>query len=258
MLNKFILFCLICGLTFSLTAQNYRAGRRSRSLRGTQNVVVPQTVQKSQEKNVSQQKANPALNSKEKAAGKKYDPRIPGLTQADISKILDDYIRKKILEKKTEKDLKKCTREQFFYQSDYFEMFMKYRSLIKNFELVEVSKVKMEWYQRYGAELVKFKPIAEELYIAVSKLSQSRYEAALEKFQKQQEACLHFLKEKPPRITKQEYQALLLKNTKIRQQNYLKMQQEKRELAMKRRQEQLKQLQQKNQPNQKPAQGGAK
>ncbi|MBR4663805.1 MAG: hypothetical protein IKO93_08025 [Lentisphaeria bacterium] len=128
---------------------------------------------------------------------------------------------------------------------------MKYRSLIKNFELVEVSKVKMEWYQRYGAELVKFKPIAEELYIAVSKLSQSRYEAALEKFQKQQEACLNFLKEKPPRITKQEYQALFLKNTKIRQQNYLKKLREEREAAMKRRQEQLKQLQQKNQPQKK-------
>ena len=248
MLNKILLFCLICGLACSLTAQNYRASRRSRTRRGTQNVAVQAPAE---------MKPEPAPAPKNKAAakkqptGKKYDPTKPKLTEDAVKKILDEYIRKKVLERKIPKRLKDCKSEEFFSQSECSNMLGDYKKLTENFELTEVTRIKPDWYKRYGAELEKFKPIAFEMYVAMRKLSDPLFEAAIAKFQKQQEACLNFLKEKPPRITKEEYQALLLKNTKIRRQNYLKRLQAEREAAIKRRQEQLKQLQQKTQPQKK-------
>jgi len=258
MWNKILLFCLICGLSCSLTAQNYRAGRRSRSRRGTQNVSVQVPAAEKPEKPAAAAKNNEAAKSKNQPAGKKYDPSKPKLTVEAVKKILDENIRKKVLERKIPKRLKDCKSEEFFSQSECSNMLSEYKNLADNFELTEVTWVKPDWYKRYGAELEKFKPIAFEMYVAMRKLSDPLFESAVAKFQKQQEACLKFLKERPPRITKQEYQALLLKNTKIRRQNYLKMLQEKRQAEIKRRQAQLKQLQQKNQQNQKPAQGGAK
>lgn len=258
MLNKIILFCLICGLTCSLTAQSYRASRRNRSRRGTQNVSVQVPAAEKQEKPAAATKNHAVAKNQNQLTGKKFDPSKPKLTEETVKKILDENIRKKVLERKIPNRLKECKSEDFFSRAECSNMLSDFKKLTDNFELTEVTRIKPDWYKRYGAELEKFKPIAFEMYVAMWKLSDPMFESAIAKFQKQQEACLNFLKEKPPRITKQEYQALLLKNTKIRQQNYLKMLQEKREAAMKRRQEQLKQLQQKNQQNQKPAQGGAK
>lgn len=247
MWNNIFLFCLIFGLTCSLAAQNYRAGRRSRSRRGTQNVSVQVPTAEKQEKPAAATKNNAAAKARKQPAGKKYDPSKPKLTEEAVKKILDENIRKKVLERKIPKRLKDCKTEEFFSQSECSNMLSEYKNLTDNFELTEVTWVKPDWYKRYGAELEKFKPIAFEMYVAMRKLSDPLFESAIAKFQKQQEACLKFLKEKPPRITKEEYQALLLKNTRIRRQNYLKMLQEKREAAMKRQQEQLKQLRQKSQ-----------
>lgn len=263
MSNKLILILLTGLLTLALDAQSYRASRRSRSRRGTQNIAIQQPVEEKQpEKAAAAAKNNTAAKPSNQPAGKKYDPSKPKLTEDAVKKILDENIRKKVLERKIPKRLNDCKSEEFFSQSECSNMLSEYKNLADNFELTEVTRIKPEWYKRYGAELEKFKPIAFEMYVAMRKLSDPLFDAAVTKFQKQQEACLKFLKEKPPRITKDEYQALWQKNTKIRRQNYLKMLQEKREAAMKRRQEQLKQLQLKNQPknqvNQKSAQGGVK
>ena len=251
MSNKIILFCLVFGLTCSLAAQSYRANRRSRYRRGTQNVSVQVPAAEKQEKPAAAAKNNAAAKSKNQPPGKKYDPAKPKLTEEAVKKILDENIRKKVLERKIPDKLKDCKAEEFFSQSECSNMLTEYKNLTNNFELVEVTRIKQEWYQQYGELLAKFTPIALEMYFSMRKLSDTRFAAAIAKFQKQQEACLEFLKEKPPRITKEEYQALLLKNTRIRRQNYLKMLQEKRQAEIKRRQAQLKQLQQKNQPKKK-------
>ena len=150
----------------------------------------------------------------------------------------------------------------FISRLDFSILISQYMSLMKDFELTEVSHIPMDWYQRYEAELRKFGSLVNEMTIALRTRSNGRYVAAVQKFKEQQKACLKFLKAKPPRISKEQYEALVLKNTKIRQQNYLKRLQEERAAAMKRRQEQLKQLQLKNQPknqvNQKPASGTGK
>ena len=100
-------------------------------------------------------------------------------------------------------------------------------------------------HEKYYEELEKFKPVAFEMYVAMRKLSDSRFASAVEAFKKRQEACLNFLKEKPPRISSEQLAALRKKNTRIRQQNYLKQLQEKRQLEIKRREEMLKQKNQK-------------
>ena len=128
-----------------------------------------------------------------------------------------------------------------------------YSSLVDNFELTEVSLIQLEWYQKLQAELRKFGPIINEMTIGLRTQSHERYAVGMAKFKAHQKACLDFMKAKPPKISKEQYDALVLKNTKIRRQNYQAELQREREAAAQRRQEMLKQQQQKQQQNQQPA-----
>ena len=262
MSNKIFSFCLIFGLFFSLSAQSYRASYRNRTRRGTQNVSVQQQKEKTQPKKEDKKQSSQKETKRSNAGLTRFDPRIPELTEAKVKSVLEEKIRKKLLEKEIASTIKETTKDNYFSQSECSSLLSAYSSLQNHFELIEVTRIKPEWYKRYGAELEKFRQLADAMYFSLRRYSETEFENAVEKFKAQQEACLKFLKEKPPRISSGEYQALFKKNTQIRQQNYLKKLKEEREAAMKRRQEMLKQLQQKNQQknqqNQKPAQSGVK
>jgi hypothetical protein len=251
-----------------LTAQSYRASRRNRNRRGTQTTSVEQkkTKETNKKKTDSSAATNPSQSSSNKPSAK-FDPKKPILTQKQIDsgmneirqRLLECKIREKMADRKDDdgedspedeekkEDAKKSKKDTFISRLDFSIMLSRYKTLIDNFELTEVSRIRPEWYQQFQTELGKFGPIINEMTIAMRAESSGRYAAAVQKFKAHQKACLKFLKEKRPKITSEEYQALLLKNTRIRQQNYQKMLQEKRQAAMKRRQEELKQLQQKNQ-----------
>ena len=267
MWNKFIVILLVGLLAFSLSAQQYRNYRRNRGRSGQ-----PATVQ--QKKTAKKTSAQTVASTTEKtpAAKNKFDPKKPLLTQKQIDsgmneirqRLLECKIRDKMADRKDgdeeeppedeekKEDAKKSKKDTFISRLDLSIMLSRYKSLIDNFELTEVSRIRPEWYQKFRTELDNFGPIINEMTIAMRTESNGRYVAAVKKFKAQQEACLKFLKEKPPRISKEQYEALVLKNTKIRQQNYLKKLKEEREAAMKRRQEMLKQLQQKNQQKNQP------
>ena len=279
MSNKILLFCLVCGLTCSLAAQSYRANRRSRTRKGTQNVSVQQQSINTKDSDIkkSTSEGKVPASGKDTSPSGKLDFKKADLTLTAVKNV-EEQLKKKLLERKIPSKLsssasntvdeagenqeneKKAASEKFTFFSviDYSIQTAPFSMLIKNFELTEVSWVPQSWYQDYLKELDKFKPIITEMRLAIQTHSDSKYRAAADKFKKHQEACLKLLKQKRPRISTIAHDSLVLQNTKIRRQNYLKLQQKKREAAMKRRQEQLKQLQQKNQQNQKPAQGGAK
>ena len=284
MLNKLILIVLVGLLSFSLDAQSSRYGRR----RSRQNTRQNPTVKEQPLNNASAKKQTGSTekkqSSKKSAAQLASKFNKPALTLNYINSVLDSEIKKRLLESKLpaklpghkdddedtseddgkKNDGKKDSDEKqekttFISRLDFAILMSQYNALITNFELTEVTGIRPEWYQQYQTELRKFGPIINEMTIAVRARSSDRYAAGLHTFKEHQKACLKFLKTKPPRITKEQYQALWQKNTQIRRQNYLKRLQEEREAAMKRRQEQLKQLQQKNQPknqgNQKTKQG---
>lgn len=248
MSNKIFSFCLIFGLFCSLSAQSYRASYRNRTRRGTQNVSVQQQKEKTQPKKEDKKQSSKKETKRSNAGLTRFDPRKPDLTEAKVKSILEETIRKKLLEKEIASTIRETTKDNYFSQSECSSLLSAYNSLQNHFELIEVTRIKPEWYKRYGMELEKFRQVADAMYFALRRYSETEFEDAVEKFKAQQEACLKFLKEKPPRISSGEYQALFKKNTQIRQQNYLKKLKEEREAAMKRRQEMLKQLQQKNQP----------
>ena len=285
MLNKLILMVLIgMLLSLSLNAQSSRYGRR-RSRQTTQ-----QSLFDKEQKNDASAK-NQIDSTKKKQSSKKNSSQSelskfkkPTLSKNTVSYILDTEIKKQLLERKipakipgfksTDEDSQdddnqnendkptdsgNTEKNKFLSQMGLAILISRYSSLIANFELSEVTGVRQEWYQQLLGELQKFGLIINEMETAIRIQSNSRYAAAVQKFKDHQKACLNFLKEKPPKLSKEEYTALVLKNTKIRQQNYLKRLREEREAAMKRRQEQLKQLQQKNQPkNQGTTQSGVK
>ena len=291
MLNKLILMVLIgMLLSLSLNAQSSRYGRR-RNRQTTQQSLFD----KEQKNDASAKKQTDS--TKKKQSSKKNSSQSaakfnkPTLTLNQVSSVLDNEIKKRLLEckmsaklpgrknidddesedeedsesdRKTESGEKKETdrkkaKPTFISRLDFASMMSDYNSLIANFELTEVTGIRPEWYQQYQTELRKFGSIVNEMTLAVRVHSSERYAAGVQKFKAHQKACLNFLKEKPPKLSKEQYEALVLKNTKIRQQNYLKRLREEREAAMKRRQEQLKQLQQKNlQKNQGTTQGGSK
>ena len=266
MSNKIFSFCLIFGLFCSLSAQSYRAGYRNRTRRGTQNVSVQQQKEKTQPKKEDKKQSSQKETKRSNAGLTRFDPRKPELTEAKVKSILEEKIRKKLLEKEIASTIKETTKDNYFSQSECSSLLSAYSSLQNHFELIEVTRIKPEWYKQYGEKLEGFRQSADAMYFALRRYSEPEFEMAVEKFRKHQEACLDFLEKKPPRISKEQYEALVLKNTKIRQQNYLKRRREEQEAAMKRRQALLKQLQQKNQPknqpknqqNQKPASGGTK
>ena len=259
MWNKIILCCLICGLACSLAAQNYRTSRRSRNRRGTQNISVQQQKEKTQPKKEDKKQSSQKETKRSNAGLIRFDPRKPELTEARVKSILEETIRKKLLEKEIVSTIRETTKDNYFSQSECSSLLSAYSSLQNHFELIEVTRIKPEWYKQYGEKLEGFRQSVDAMYFALRRYSEPEFEKAVEDFRKQQQVCLKFLKEKPPKISKEQYTALVLKNTKIRQQNYLKRLREEREAAMKRRQEQLKQLQQKNQPkNQGTTQSGGK
>ena len=262
MSNKIFSFCLIFGLFCSLSAQSYRASYRNRTRRGTQNVSVQQQKENTQSKKEDKKRSSQKETKRSNAGLTRFDPRKPDLTEARVKSILEEKIRKKLLEKEIASSIKETTKDNYFSQSECSSLLSAYSSLQNHFELIEVTRIKPEWYKQYGEKLEGFRQSADAMYFALRRYSEPEFAKAVEKFRKHQEACLDFLGKKPPRISSSEYEALVKKNTKIRQQNYLKRLQEERAAAMKRRQEQLKQLQLKNQPknqqNQKPAQAGGK
>lgn len=235
--------------SLSLNAQSSRYGRRRNSQQNMKQKNTRQTSQ--QQKTETQQrlqktsdlKEEKKVNTKQKDRdlSRRFDSRKPVLTESAVKKILEDRIQKGLLERELAPNIKSSTTETFLSQSECSSILSEYKNLVNNFELVEVTRIKPEWYKRYGEELVKFQKIVDALYFSIRRSSNEQYEDAVDKFQKQQEACLKFLKEKPPKISKNEYEALFVKNTKIRQQNYLKRLQQEREAAAKRRQEYIRQ-----------------
>lgn len=281
MLNKIIVFCLVGSLCFSLTAQSYRSSRRNRNRRGTQSVSVEQKKTKETNKKKNAPSAVPATSSQSSSnkPSAKFDPKKPLLTQKQIDSGMNE-IRQRLLECKIrekmpggskdddgedsqedeekKEDAKKSKKGIFISRLDFTIMLSRYKSLTDNFELIEVSRVRPEWYQQFQTELRKFGPIINDMTVAVRADSTGRYAAAVRKFKAQQKACLKFLKEPQPKISKEQYEALVLKNSKIRLQNYRKQLEEKRRAELLRQQEQLKRLQQRSQGTQKSASGTGK
>ena len=284
MWNKLLLILFAGMLSFSLSAQQYRRYRSRRGRdRSTQTTTVQQTKteekteKKTEKKTAAQQKSRASTRKSSSSAKGKFDPRKPVLTQSFIDSVMNGQIRQKLLEckipaklpgskdddentedgEKTE-DSGKPEKTVFISRLDFSILLSQYKSLTADFELTEVSRIPLEWYQKYEAELRKFGLIVNELTIALRIRSNGRYAAAVQKFKAHQKACLNFLKQKPPRISKEQYEALVLKNSKIRLQNYLKQQEEKRRAALQRQKDQLKQLQQRSQGNQKQTQGAGK
>ena len=278
MWNKFLLILFVGALTFSLSGQQYRRTRRTRG-RDVQTTTVQQ--KKTEEK----KSAKPAAGtpSRKSAAEKvKFDPAKPDLTQSQIDYVMNSQIRKRLLEYKISEKLPGSANDNedapgngekpedgekkpetggkpekftFISRLDFAILMSRYKTLLSNFELIEVSRIRPEWYQRFQTELDKFAPIINEMTIALRAGSNERYADCVKKFKAHQKACLDFLKEKPPRISREQYDALVLKNSKIRLQNYLKRLKEEREAAIKRREEMLKQQ---TQPQKQPSKNESK
>ena len=285
MWNKLLLILFVGTFAFSLSAQQYRRYRSRRGRdRSTQTTTVQQTKteekteKKTEKKASAQQTSQTSARKSSSYATRKFDPRKPALTQSYIDSVMDGQIRQNLLECKilaklpgsktvdddNDEDEEKPSADAkpektvFISRLDFAIQMSRYSSLMANFELTEVTGIPLNWYQQYRTELNKFGPIINEMTIAVRARSAGRYAVAVQKFKAQQKACLKFLKEPKPKISKEQNEALVLKNSKIRLQNYLKLQEEKRRAALQRQQERLKQLQQKNQQNKKPAQGAGK
>ena len=290
MSNKLILILLAGLLTFSLDAQSYRSRRRNRQ---TSRQSQTTTSAKEQKDDASAKKRTSSTEKKQ--SSKKNAQSVsrfnkPTLTLDQVNAVLDTGLKKRLLEckisakmpgrKKTYEDAsedeedseadgkpeaagkmkedEKKTKTTFISRLDFASMMSDYNSLMANFELIEVTRIPMSWYQRYQTELRKFGSLVNEMTLAVRVRSDGRYAAAVQKFKAHQKVCLNFLKQKPPRLSKDQYEALVQKNTQIRRRNYLKQQEEKRQAELKRQQEQRKQLQQRSRGNQKPAQGSGK
>ena len=277
MWNKIIaLTVLSVFLTVPLAAQNYNRRTRGR-------IVTTRQQEKTTQKKTTETTTKKSAQDKKKKTdpagpASKFDPQKPVLTQSQIDGVMNDQIRQRLLEitvpaklpgfeedaedddeeedkKADKKEEDKQEKGTLISRLDLAIVLAHYSSLLGNFELCEVSNIRQEWYLQYQAELRKFGPIINEMTIAVRTQSKERYRAAVKKFKEHQEECQKFLKQKPPRLTREQHQALVTKNSKIRLQNYLKQLQAEREAAAKRRQEMLKQQQQKNQPK-KPTPAG--
>ena len=282
MLNKLILILLAGLLTLSLDAQSYRSRRRNRQ---TTRQSQPEKDQKKEDsakkQNSSTAKKQISKKSSSSSALSKF--KKPVLTQDTVSYVLDTEIKKQLLERKLpakipgskssdgdnqDEDSQEgkakpegsgnTGKNKFLSQMGLAILISRYKSLIANFELTEVTGIPQEWYQHLLAELQKFGLIINEMEIAIRIQSNGRYAAGLQKFKAHQKVCLKFLKETPPKISKEQYEALVLKNTQIRRRNYLKQQEEKRRAELQRQKEQLKQLQQKSRGNQKQTSGGSR
>ena len=276
MSNKLILILLAGLLALSLDAQSFRSRRRTRQ---TSRQSQTTTAKEQSQETVSKKQARQATKkTTEKSSSQSGTSRFkkPGLTRNYINYVLDNEIKKQLLERKIAPRLPKTNTKQeddedsetqvkekeekfrFFSQIDLTIHMASYRNLLKHFELTEVSMIPLSWYKQLEGELDKFMPVIGEMSLAIQDSSDSRYQAAAAKFKAHQAACLKFLKEPKPKISKEQYEDLVKKNTQIRLEKYRKQQAEKRRAALQRQQEQFKKLQQKSQGNQKPAQGAGK
>ena len=255
MSNKLFLIILIGLLSFSLHAQKYRYRRNRQTSRQEQSGKNQKKDAPIPTPGSPAAKPAPAQNSAPPAASKFQKP---ALTRNFINYVMDNLIKKQLLERKIPTKLpgfddseeevaedgekpeegKKPDKKTLISRLDFSILMSQYQSLIDNFELTEVTYIRHAWYLQFQTELRKFGPIINEMTIAVRTRSKERYAVGMNRFKAHQKACLDFLKGKPPRISQEEHEALVLKNTRIRRQNYLKQIQE--ESGAQRRQEQQK------------------
>lgn len=282
MSTKFLLIVLSGLLVCPVFAQKMRYRPRSRKPTTTQQqsqTTTSTTTQKTDEKKTAEQKTAPAVPARtttpsapSTAGLGRFDPKKPGLTQKYVDYVMDDVIRKELLERKfpaklptykktdeEEEDAeqakdKKPEKFRILSQIDYMILLNRFRSLTKHFELTEVTNIRPVWFERYLAELSKFDPIVYQLNRAVQERSNERYIRAVQLFKNQQDVCLRMLKEKKPGLTAEERAALQKKNMQLRIDNRRKQRQaelQRRQAELKRRQEE--QLKQQKQQQQKPA-----
>lgn len=272
MSNKFLLILLSVLLAGPVFAQKTRYRPRTRRQTATQQ---PAQKEQKKEKTTRTPPTGPAQTPAASAGKKSGKSELltfqkPSLTLNHVNYVLNTKIKERLLERKVPAKLpkrrageevddpengenpgggegKKKEKVTFISRLDFAILMSDYSSLVDNFELTEVSLIRLEWYQKLQAELRKFGPIINEMTIGLRTQSHERYAAGMAKFKAHQKACLDFMKEKPPKISKEQYDALVLKNTQIRRQNYLARLQREREAAAQRRQEMLKQQQQKQQ-----------
>lgn len=277
MSTKLLLILLSGLLICPVFAQKMRYRPRRQTTTQQQQTTTSPSAQKKDEKKTTEQKTAPAApartsSSTATAGSGRFDPKKPGLTQRYVDYIMDDVIRKELLERKfpaklptykkvdeedeeeeKEKDKnKKPEKFRILSQIDYTIMLNRFRSLTTHFELTEVTNIRPVWFERYLAELGKFDPIVYQLNQAVQERSNERYIRAVQLFKNQQDVCLRMLKEKKPGLTTEERAALQKKNMQIRIDNRRKQRQaelQRRQAELKRRQEeQLKQQKQQQKP----------
>ena len=284
MSNKLLLILLSGLLVCPAFAQKTRYRPRTRRPTTAQQQTPQKEQKKEQKKENASSVQNPAGPARKPAAptGKKSGKselltfQKPALTLNYVNYVLKTKIKDQLLERKIPAKLpkrrageeedpedgenpedgekkdggRKKEKVTFISRLDFAILMSEYSSLIDNFELTEVSLIRLEWYQKLQAELRKFGPIINEMTIGLRTQSHERYAVGMAKFKAHQKACLDFMKEKPPKISKEQYEALVLKNTRIRRQNYQAQLQREREAAAQRRQEQLKQQQEQKQQEQ--------
>ena len=291
--KKYILVIFVFLFALSLSAQTY-SRRRFRSRRSTtaaaQQSNQEQTGKKKDAANASEPaktgKSAKSSQSKKTERRGSFDPSKPSLTLVFVTKITTE-LKKQLLERKIsgklpgppenpeeadastsesgpdEKQPEKKEKFDTVSQIDYRIYTTRYRRLVNHFELEEATGIQRAWYKQFLAELDKFEPILFQLYLAIRHHSHDKYRVAVRKFEQHQKACLQFMETaQKSKLGKDQLAALKEQNTRIRRLNYLKQQEEKRRAALQRQQEQLKRLQQKNQPKnlgkQTSAQGSGK
>lgn len=185
------------------------------------------------------QSAPAAVPARRDMRSLRFDPRRPSLSTSVISKLMDDQIRKGLLEKKLPEKLEDLKAENSFTNAQISQLLFAYEVLTKNPDLEEVSKVSLRWYTAYADLLKPFAKIVERMVYAKHANSQTRYAAALEDFQKQQQTCLSFLKKRQPRLNSE--QLLKIRNANIRRRRA-----EYNARLKKEREERLKKLQEEN------------
>ncbi len=199
-------------------------------------LAVPVSAQ-TQTKTPTKQTA--ATQARQELRSRRFDPRNPSLSATIISNLLDGQIRKKLLEKKQPEKLEDIKEDNSFTNAQISQLLFAYEVLTKNPDLEEVSRVPLRWYTAYGDLLKPFGKIVERMNYARHGNSQTRYAAALEDFQKQQQTCLSFLKKRQPRLTSE--QLLKIRNANIRRRRA-----EYNARLKKEREERLKKLQEEN------------
>ena len=247
--NKGLLIILCVFFALSLSAQNY--GRRFR--RRNTPTAVRQTNQPSQnaDKEKSGKSGNSGKSAKTAKSGQSaeknlFDPAKPSISVAYVNKILTE-LRTQLLEKKISnklpglspqeiQEILRATPEQqkakeeelkkeiftTVSQIDYRIFTTRYRSLIKHFELEEVTGIQRVWYNNFLAEMDNFEPIIQRMYLGNRHNSREEYRIAAKEFEQHQKKCLDFMTtSKNFKLSRDQIAKLKMRNAKIRQQNYL-------------------------------------